>query len=190
MKKPEIAIFGGSFDPPHIGHVLLAQYALSITDVVDLIVVPAYTHAFGKDLRPFEHRLAMAKLAFADLGRVSIDPIERELGGVSRTLRLAEQLALRHPGYGLRLLVGADILVESSKWQHFEGVRALAPLIVAGRGGFSHPDIDPLAPTLPEVSSSEIRAALARGDSVSTQVPARVRHYIAQHGLYRAEPAP
>lgn len=190
MKKAEIAIFGGSFDPPHIGHVLLAQYALSVTDVVDLIVAPAYTHAFGKDLTAFEHRMAMAKLAFADLGRVSVDPIEYELGGVSRTIRLVEQLALRHPQHGLRLLVGADILLEASKWQRFEGVRAIAPLIVAGRGGFSHPDIDPLAPTLPEVSSSEIRDALARGESVSTRVPARVREYIAQHGLYRAEPAP
>ena len=188
MNKPEIAVFGGSFDPPHLGHLLLAHYALAVTNVVEVIVAPTFVHAFGKPLLDFDHRLAMTKLAFADLGRVSVDPIERQLGGVSRTIRLVEQLALRHPGARLRLLIGTDILTESARWQHFEEVRALAPLIIGGRGGFPHPDVDPNAPLLPELSSSEVRTALARGEDLSTRVPARVRHYIAQHGLYRSEP--
>ncbi len=186
--RPEIAVFGGSFDPPHLGHILLAQYALAIANVTQVIVAPTFAHAFGKSLTAFDHRMAMAKLAFADLPRVRIDPIERQLGGTSRTFRLIEQLALRHPGNGLRLLIGADILVEAEKWERFADAKRLAPLIVTGRAGFTHPDLDKDAPCLPEVSSSEIRSALARGHSVSTRLPARVVSYIGKHGLYRVEP--
>ncbi len=185
--KPELAVFGGSFDPPHLGHVLLAHYALAVTNVSEVVVAPAYEHAFGKSLTVFEHRMAMAKLAFSDLERVRVDPIESQLGGTSRTFRLIEQLALRYPRYQLRLLIGADILLEAEQWHRFDDVKRMAPLIVAGRSGFSHPDVDPRAPCLPEVSSSQVRADLHAGSDVSHDVPARVLRYIAQHALYRAE---
>ena len=187
MKKPELAIFGGSFDPPHLGHVLLAHYALAVKNVTEVIVAPTYAHAFGKDLTDFDHRMAMAKLAFSELARVRIDPIERQLGGTSRTFRLVEQLALRYPHHDLRLLIGADILLEAEKWQRFEEAKRMAPPIVAGRSGFSHPDLEQGAPCLPEISSSEVRSELLRGGNVSTRVPAQVLTYIEKHGLYRAE---
>jgi nicotinate-nucleotide adenylyltransferase len=186
-RRPALAIFGGSFDPPHLGHVLLAHYALAATNVTEVIVAPTYTHAFGKDLTHFDHRMAMAKLAFADLARVRVDPIERQLGGTSRTFRLVEQLALRYPHHDLHLLIGADILLEAEHWQRFEEVKRMAPLIVAGRSGFSHPDLDPNAPCLPAISSSAVRSELLRGESVRTRVPAQVLTYIEKHGLYRAE---
>ncbi len=187
-RRPQIAVFGGSFDPPHIGHVLLAHYALAVTHIIEVIVAPTYAHAFGKPLTAFNARVAMAKLAFSDLRRVRVDPIEQALGGTSRTLRLVEALAARHPDSDLRLLIGADILLEAGRFQRFDEVRAKAPLIVAGRGGFQHPDVDPNAPILPEISSSHIREALARGEDVGTQVPSRVLAYIREHGLYGAEP--
>lgn len=179
--KPELAVFGGSFDPPHIGHVFLATYALSIGGVAQVLVAPTFEHAFQKPLRPFEERLHMCKLAFAPLAQCEVSPIERELGGVSRTLRLVSELSHRYPGFQLRLLVGADILGQTQRWHRFEDIVAIAPLLVAERGGYQ---AETDAPLLPEVSSSAIRAALATGGDVSHWVPQRVRQYAQEHGLY------
>ncbi|MDB4985242.1 MAG: Nicotinate-nucleotide adenylyltransferase [Myxococcaceae bacterium] len=184
--KPELAVFGGSFDPPHIGHVFLATYALSVAGVERVIAAPTFEHAFGKPLRAFEHRLAMCELAFAPLPGVEVSSIERELGGTSRTLRLVSELAARHPGHQLRLLVGTDILGESQRWQRFDEVVAIAPLLVARRAGHaSVPAPHEHAPLLPEVSSSAIRAALERGEDVSLWLPSGVRRYLTEHALYR-----
>jgi nicotinate-nucleotide adenylyltransferase len=187
---PELAIFGGSFDPPHLGHVLLAAYALTMSDVERVLVVPVFQHAFGKSLSDFERRMEMCRLAFADFRRVEVSPCERELGGESRTLRLVEELAARYPKHRLRILIGADILAESSNWQGFDRICQRAPLLVVGRGGYEQPCADPRAPSLPEISSSAIREALARGADVSLWVPAKVRAYIAQHALYAPRQAP
>lgn len=181
--RPELAVFGGSFDPPHIGHVLLATYALSVAGVARVIAAPTYVHAFGKPLSEYAHRLRMCELAFAPLPAVEVTPIERELGGTSRTLRLVTELAARHPDAQLRLLVGADIPLETSRWQGFDAICRLAPLLVVGRGGYAAS-----GPTLPEISSTELRALLARGDDCSAFLPAAVRAYIAEHGLYQATP--
>ena len=185
MTQREIAIFGGSFDPPHFGHVVLALYALSLGDVERVIVAPTFQHAFNKPLAPFEHRIAMCQLAFADLSRVEVSPIERELGGTSRTLRLITELEKRLSGHGLRLLVGADILHETFRWQGFDQIRVRAPLLVAGRASHPHPDLDPRTPSLPDVSSTAVRAALENGEDVSHWVPREVCRYLEQHPLYR-----
>ena len=180
---PELALLGGSFDPPHLGHVFLAAYALSM-GVARVLVLPVYQHAFGKPLSDFEHRLRMCELAFRDLKRVEIDPLERELGGVSRTLRLVEAIGARHPGYALRTLVGADILAETSRWQSFDEIARRAPLLVAGRGGHALAPSTPPAPLLPAISSSEIREQLARGEQPRGVLPQAVLDYARAHGLY------
>ncbi|MEY4510058.1 MAG: hypothetical protein RLZZ450_2180 [Pseudomonadota bacterium] len=184
--KPELAVLGGSFDPPHIGHVFLATYARSVAGVARVLVAPTFEHAFGKALSPFEHRLRMSELAFSLIDGVEVSPIERELGGTSRTLRLVEELSRRHPASQLRLLVGADILLETQRWFRFDDIVALAPLLVAERAGFASSG-QPSAPLLPQVSSSEVRRALAAEDvrGPASWLPHEVRTYIAQHGLYQ-----
>ena len=132
-----------------------------------------------------EHRLRMCELAFAPLLGVEVSAIEQELGGTSRTLRLIQALAARYPQHQLRLLVGADILLEAPRWQHFDTICELAPLLVAGRGGYSRDQGDG-APILPEVSSEVLRGKLAHGGDISPWVPAKVRAYIDEHALYRA----
>jgi len=181
VSAPGLGVLGGSFDPPHLGHVMLALYGLCGAGLERVVVAPTFVHAFGKPLSEFEQRLRMCQLAFQDLPAVEVSPIERELGGVSRTLRLVEALAARHPQHQLRLLVGSDILAEAARWQDFAQICQRAPLLVAQRPGFAGAET---APLLPAISSSEVRAALARGADVAACLPARVRDYIAAHGLY------
>ncbi len=183
----EVAVFGGSFNPPHVAHVLAVGYLLAVHRVERVVVVPAYHHPFNKELVAFEHRAAMIRLAMQDLARVEVSEIERELGAeVSRTLDTLEALGARHPDWRLRLCIGADVLADRDKWHRFDRIVAIAPPIALGRAGVSHPDAPPTV--LPEVSSTEIRAALARGDdqAIAALLPWRVRDYIDEHRLYRS----
>jgi nicotinate-nucleotide adenylyltransferase len=180
-----VAFFGGSFNPPHISHVLAAVYALSTERVDEVLVVPVYQHPFAKELAPFEDRLAMCRLAVSWIPRVSVSTVERELGGESLTLRTLEHLAAAHPDWSMRLLVGADVLPDLPKWHRFDRIAEIAPPIVLGRVG-SRAAAAP-EPFLPSISSTEIRAAMASGDveSVRSRVPAAVLDYIFERGLYR-----
>lgn len=184
-----IGIFGGSFDPPHVCHVLLAAYALSVEALDRLLIVPVYQHALGKALAPFEHRVRMCELAFADLKRVEVSTLERDLGGVSRTLRLVEALEQRYPGARFRLVVGADILQETARWHRFDEVERRAPLLVIGRSGVPL-SVENGVPELPNVSSTAVRAALAQGNELNGWLPRRVSDYAAQHRLYAPDDAP
>lgn len=179
-----VAVFGGSFNPPHVSHVLAAAYVLATQPVDQLLVIPAFDHPFGKSLAPFEHRFALCERAFADVRRVVVSDVERRLGGESKTLFTLEALARENPGWSLRLIVGGDILNESHKWFAWDRVVALAPPIVLGRAG--HPAPGAPAPVLPELASRDLRAMLANGEDVGALVPSAVRAYIAEHGLYRA----
>ena len=186
MSAPEneaIAVYGGSFDPPHISHVLAVGYVLSTAAVSRVIVVPAYEHPLGKRAASdFEHRYRMCELAMRDFKRVEVSRIEAELGGASRTVRTVEELARRLPEASFRLVVGADLLRETHRWHDFERVEKMAPLLVVGRAG--HNGTSPVE--LPDVSSTFIRARLARADDVSAWVPREVIRYVEDNRLYRA----
>ncbi|WP_437736591.1 nicotinate (nicotinamide) nucleotide adenylyltransferase [Sorangium sp. So ce1335] len=131
-----VAIFGGSFNPPHVAHVLAATYAIAVAPIDEVLVVPVYRHPFAKELAPYEHRLAMCHLALGWLPGVSVSTVERELGGESLTLRTLEHLAAEHPGWAMRLLVGADVLPDLPRWHRFDRIEQIAPPIVLGRSGF------------------------------------------------------
>lgn len=190
LTRTQAALFGGSFDPPHVGHVMAVLYALSVTGVARVMVVPVYAHAFDKHLTPFDHRMKMTELAMADLRRVEVLPVEATLGSPSRTLHTIDHLAALHPEWQLRLLIGADALAEADKWLSFHKIVAKAPLIVLGRVGTTHPDA-PRA-VLPDVSSTRIRELLRSAPGPRTfhpelaaSVPASVLRYIDEHDLYR-----
>lgn len=190
-----VAVFGGSFNPPHVAHMLACALALSTSPIDEVVVVPVFRHPFSKELAPFEDRLAMCRLAMGWLPSVRISGVERELGGESLTLRTLEHFASRFPTVRLRLLVGGDVLADLHKWHRWDRVSALAPPIVLGRVGHPAParaDGSPAAleapePLLPRISSTEIRDDLARGNgpALSHVVPASVLAYIEAGGLYR-----
>jgi nicotinate-nucleotide adenylyltransferase len=180
-----VAIFGGSFNPPHVAHVLACALVLSVEEIDRLFVVPAYKHPFSQALAPFEDRVTMCELATAWMPRVEVSRVEEELGGESRTLRTLESLARAHPDWHLRLVIGADILAEAPRWFGFDAIEKLAPPIVLGRAGWG---ASGGAVLLPEVSSTRVRAAIARGawGEVEKLVPRAVLAHARARGLYAA----
>ncbi|MEM7606178.1 MAG: nicotinate-nicotinamide nucleotide adenylyltransferase [Myxococcota bacterium] len=176
-----MALYGGSFNPPHVAHGLVAAWALSSGLVDEVLVVPAFSHAFGKELAPYEHRFAMCERAFAWLPAVRLSRIEEELGE-SRTYRTLVALQSRNPDATYRLLIGADILPERHRWFRWDDIEAMAPPLIVGRVG--HDSQAPLA--LPDVSSTELRDRFARGEATTGLVHPEVQRYVRKHGLYGA----
>lgn len=189
-----VAVFGGSFNPPHVGHQLVALWVLETADVDELWFVPAFVHPFEKPLAPFEDRRRMCERAAAALGpRVRVSDIEAQLGGPSRTLRTIQKLTEAHPDVELALIIGEDLVDESATWHGAEELRRLVPFIVVGRMGRTAPQstqAPPSAPdgvtpiAIPDVSSTAIRVALGQGRPVSAWVPRMVLAYIVERGLY------
>lgn len=180
-----MAVFGGSFNPPHVAHVLAAVYVLSTEPLDEVLVVPVFQHPFSKELASFEDRLEMCRLAFGWIPRVRVSEVERELGGESLTLRTLEHLAATNPGWSMRLLLGADVIADLPKWHRFDRISEIAAPIIVGRAGIVAEGAP--APILPRISSTEVREAIGRGDhsSVDKLVPRDVLAYAERYGLYR-----
>jgi len=187
-----IALFGGSFNPPHVAHQMVALYVLETQPVDELWLVPTFLHAFGKDLAPYADRIAMCELAAAALGpRCVVSRIEEELAHrpgfvASRTLETIEAIAQARPGAALRLVIGADILGETGKWYRWDEVVRRAPPIVVSRGGYPRPPgLTSTEIEITTLSSTTVRTRLAADDDVSGLLPGSVLGYIATQGLYR-----
>jgi len=186
-----IALFGGSFNPVHVAHQMVALFVIETMPVDEVWFAPTWRHPFAKQLVDYEHRIAMCALAAGALGpRVKVSRIEEEValapGFVSsRTLHTLEALHAQRPGDAWRLVIGADILGETDKWHRWDDVVRLAPPIVVGRGDLPlPPGAEHAGLAMPEVSSTEVRARLAKGESALPLVPRSVMGYIAEHTLY------
>jgi nicotinate-nucleotide adenylyltransferase len=184
-----VAFYGGSFDPPHVAHVLGAAYVLSAGGFTRVLVVPVFEHAFDKVLTPFEHRARMCELSMSLLPGVEVSRIEQTLPTPSRTLYTLRALAEGHPDWELGLVIGADVLTEAQKWHAFDEVTRLAAPFVLGRVGVAHPDAPPAV--LPDVSSTRVRELLRRRAEPDARlelerlVPLAVREYIDARDLYK-----
>lgn len=176
------AVFGGSFDPPHLGHTLVAAYAIASAAIDRVLVTPTASHAFGKPLGAFDDRLAMCERAFAELRRVELSAIELSLPQPNRTIETLRALQSRHPGVQLRLILGSDLKRETHAWHDFAGVQALAPPLWIERQGHESGSGQP---ALPQISSSAVRDRIAAGESTEGWLSPAVAEYIAQRGLYR-----
>lgn len=187
-----LGILGGTFDPPHLGHLLAAVDAVERLALDRLVLVPAATQPLKRDAEsaPAEHRLAMTRLLVGGDGRFEVDALEIERAGLSFSVETLAAFAERFPSAERYFLVGMDVLRTFDRWREPEKVLALATLAVLTR------DDRGARPTLPpgavevasrrvDVSSTEIRARVAAGRSLRGFVPDPVAAYIAAHGLYR-----
>ncbi len=187
MSSPRrIGLFGGSFNPPHAAHQLVALYVLETAPIDELWFVPTWSHPFGKDLASFADRAAMCELAAVALGpRACVNRAEAELAArpgftTSHTLDLIEYLEA--PGRELHLVIGADILGDTAKWHRWDEVVRRAPPIVVPRHGYpGGVGID-----MPALSSTHVRELVRTHDaSLAGLLPREVLRYIAEHDLYR-----
>lgn len=185
MARRSVGFFGGSFDPPHVGHVLAVAYVLAVHPVDEVLVVPVFRHPFAKRTTPFEDRMEMCRRAFAWLPGVSVSDVEARLGGESLTLRTLEALSAEDPAIDLRLIIGSDVVADLPKWHRYDRIAEIAPPLILARAGVAG---EHGAEVLPRVSSTEVRDALAAGDreSVAPLVPRAVLDHVEARGLYRA----
>jgi nicotinate-nucleotide adenylyltransferase len=185
-----IALIGGSFNPPHLGHLLLAARVLATHEPSEVWLAPVVSHAFGKPLAAFEDRFAMTELAVASVAgggtpRLVASRAEQDAaraGSTGTTVELLRFLRAKRPGDELLLVVGADILLEKHRWANFDEVERLAKLVVVNRAG--HPTVPGGGVPLPEISSTVLRERLGKGEPVPDLVPAAVERYLRAKQLY------
>lgn len=190
-----IAMFGGSFDPPHLGHLIFAEHACDALALDRVLFVPAAHSPFKSSTQPdnLAHRLAMVRLALAGNDRFSLDLTEIERGGTSYTVDTVQTLHAKHPDEVLHVLMGSDAYEEFELWKDPETIVACATLGVGRRPGFprikrKHPFADHAVffeSPLVDISSTAIRHLVSQRRSVRYLVPDAVLQYIEQHGLYQ-----
>jgi nicotinate-nucleotide adenylyltransferase len=200
-----VCLFGGAFDPPHASHRRIIETALRELGPDRLLVIPCGDHPLkAPAVAPGAHRLRMCELAFGDLApRVVVDRREVGRSGPSYTIDTVRQLrAERGFDEPLFVLIGSDNLASLDRWRDHHSLLELATIVVFPRQG--HPldegvlarldlrrkhkdEILAAALDMPadELSSTEIRARLARGDTCESVLAPAVREYVAAHGLYR-----
>lgn len=193
------AVYGGSFDPPHMGHQMACLYLLQALAADAIWLVPTGQHAFGKALIPYRHRRAMCERMAAPFGdQVLVNDIEEQQGGMSYTIDTLLALRSRHPERRFALVIGADVVADLPRWHRAAELVQMSPLVVIGRAGVvppatvtvgstvlfvSSPQID-----MPDISSRSLRAALGESDytaAVDRKMPRSVAEYIQTHGLYQ-----
>jgi nicotinate-nucleotide adenylyltransferase len=192
-----IGVFGGTFDPPHLGHLVLAEWAWARLRLDRVLFVPAGVppHKRGRRLSDPAHRLAMVRLALRGNPALVVSDLEARRAGPSFTVDTLRALHARHPGARLFLLMGADSLADFPTWRDPAAIGRLATLVVAARparpGGRSRspgsgsPRVVYLDNPLVDISSSALRARARSRLPLRYLVPDPVAAYIARHGLYR-----
>jgi nicotinate-nucleotide adenylyltransferase len=197
-----IGILGGTFNPPHLGHLALARHALAELGLERVALMPAHTSPYKvavPDPGP-EHRLRMCALLVGSEPGASACALEVKRGGVSYTVDTLSAIHASNPDAELTLIVGADTASTLPAWREPARLLGLATLAVAARDGTSRAEVlgrldsigtGPSEPVrfleLPpiDVSSSAARRRAAAGEPIEPLVGADVAGYIAEHGLYR-----
>jgi nicotinate-nucleotide adenylyltransferase len=199
-----IGIFGGTFDPVHMGHLILAEQCRAQANLDEVWFVPSAQppHKSNRPLTRFDQRCDMVELAIAGHPSFRVDRIEKERIEPSYTAVTLEQLHARHPGNDFFLLMGSDCLPDLPGWYEPRKVVSLAGLVVVPRPGVMLWTAERLAKSLGleapavrlqfvacpmiEIASRELRRAISDGMSVRYMVPRAVEEYIRDRKLYSA----
>lgn len=195
MPSGRIGLFGGSFNPPHVAHLAVAEAACEQAGLDRVLWVPAATSPFkqGEAMPSAAHRLAMTRLAVAGNDAFEVSDIEVERAGVSYTVETARALQEAHPEVDFRLIIGGDSLAGFAGWHRAEEIAERVQLVVYHRPGWEVGVLPPYlagrvafvdAPPI-DLSSTAVRAHLRAGRSARYLVPDAVLAYIDEHGLYR-----
>ena len=196
-----IGILGGTFDPPHVGHLWLATPAADVMDLDRVIFMPASQppHKRGRRVSPVVDRLLMTRLAIGGNDLFELSTLEVERDGPSYTVDSVEELLRSYDGAALFLIMSADSLAQIDSWHEPDRLLSLVEWVVGSRPGTPRPDPEQLGrrfgpfsarihllggPSL-DVSATEIRRRVAAGRTIRYLVPQAVEELIVERGLYR-----
>jgi nicotinate-nucleotide adenylyltransferase len=189
-----LGIFGGTFDPPHVGHLIVAEDVAAALDLDEILFIPTGTHPLKGDKveAPAELRLKMVREATAGSSRFAVDDREVRRMGPSYTVDTITEVGAENPGAELYLLVGSDILSEIHRWHRVHEIAERARIVVMSR--VDAPELEPAVDvkvtrvnvTHVAISSSEIRERVRTNRPFRYLVPDRVRRTIKEHSLYES----
>ncbi|MGI9188763.1 MAG: nicotinate-nucleotide adenylyltransferase [Longimicrobiaceae bacterium] len=186
-----LGVFGGTFDPPHFGHLVVAADAHEMLGLKRTLFVPAGTppHKLGRKLTPAAVRAEMVRAAVDGDPRFGVDELEIRRSGPSYTVDTLRELRERDATCELFLLVGADNLEQLPGWREPGEILRLARLAVLARGGGSggvplYPDALEVPVTRIDISATDLRDRVASGRSIRYLVPEGVRKIVERRGLY------
>ena len=192
----KIGIFGGTFDPPHVGHLIVAEHVRERLELEKVIFIPAVIPPHKRqrpDITAAEHRLKMVRRAIAGNPSFDLSDLEIRRGGISFTVDTLKDLRTHHPSDELYLLIGMDNVHDFKTWKDPEMIKRISHVVVMTRPGFQ-PGVELRTELkgmnvceVPEIgiSSSEIRGLVALGRSVRYLVPPSVLEYICEYHLYQ-----
>lgn len=205
MSSDRIGVLGGTFDPVHIGHLIMAVELQSALNLDRVLFVPAGDppHKPSTPISPAVHRIRMLELAIAGREDFTIDLTDINRAGPSYTKDLVSELTAQYPHHRLVFLMGTDSLRDLENWKDPARILELAEIGAASRPDV-HVDLDRLYKSLPGargrvtlveipligVSSSDLRTRVQKSRPISYQVPATVERYILENSLYSARPGP
>lgn len=192
-----IAILGGSFNPPHLGHILISQQILDFLDFDEVWLTPCYQHTFLKHLASIQDRVAMTKMITYDKVKFSDEEIKNRLSGDS--IDLLNILTKKYPNNHFSFVIGSDNLAGFKRWGRWEKLITTYDFLIFPRPNFSgnlsqyrldNPKYkfyllnNPLLVTS-DISSTKIRERVRKRISIKHLVPQKVEKYIQKHNLYR-----
>jgi nicotinate-nucleotide adenylyltransferase len=199
-----IGLLGGSFDPPHNAHLAVAKAVLAARklDRVYLLVSGQSPHSYGKpNVADVRHRLAMARIAVEGQTGLGVEDWEAQRGGRSYSIETVKHLREATPGNHYEFIIGGDMLLNLPTWREIDKLLVMVDFVTVFRPGHTEEIFELLKPLLGEdetarlrtnfvemplihLSSTEIRAAVAAGESITGLVPTGVEAYIRAHRLY------
>jgi nicotinate-nucleotide adenylyltransferase len=199
-----LGLMGGTFDPPHYGHLVIAEEARLVfgLDRVDFVTSADPPHKQGREISPAEHRYAMTLLSVATNPHFRVSRREIERSGPSYSVDTLQEYRSECPGAELFFITGADAILEILTWHRADEAVRLCTFIAATRPGYDLARMERVLPasylsrihtvSVPgiEISSTDIRERLRQGKSIRYLVAEPVEQYIATYGLYREEGAP
>jgi len=191
----KLGIFGGTFNPPHLGHMIVAECVRDQLQLERLLFIPSSTPPNKRDgsVAPGPDRLTMTRLAIEGNRAFELCDLELSRGGISYSIDTLTALAEMNPGAHLHLIIGADNLLEFETWKSPQRILSKADLVVVTRPGFdakaeqgefSRRATFVKIPNI-GISGTDIRRKIKMGRSIRYLVPERVEEYIARTGIYR-----
>lgn len=190
INSPEsIIVYGGSFNPLHMSHVLVHAALSAYFPLAQKWIVASYSHAFDKQLMDYERRLSVLRSVFGQSPQTVVSDIEARIGKTpTYTIDVVRAIGELYPDRAVWIVGGSDLVASLDKWHEIDELRRMAKFVFFPRAGYEAPPLldDAILPmiALPELSSSEVRAAIARKDAARVRmlVPAAAYEDLVAHG--------